>query len=67
MPAGPSRGFSRPSAVRRASFSLPAKIEMGRVCGTSDIIEPSATIPVMSSRSAASMSSATVYHARAGS
>jgi hypothetical protein len=43
-------GFSSPSAARSASFSLPANTEIGRVCGTSDIIEPSATMPVMSSR-----------------
>ena len=49
-------------------MSLPANTEIGRVCGTSDIIEPIATKPVMSSRSATSMNSdANACHARAGS
>ncbi|MDF2555794.1 MAG: hypothetical protein K0R60_1689 [Microbacterium sp.] len=69
MPTGPSYVLrSSSSAVRRDSFSLPANTEIGRVCGTSDIIEPSETIPVMSSRNAMSTSSfAKACHARAGS
>ena len=59
---------SRSSVVRTCSLSLPAKTEIGRVCGTSDIIEPSATNPVMSSRSATSTNSlANACQARAGS
>ena len=69
IPTGPSYVLrSRSSALRICSMSLPAKTEIGRVCGTSDIIEPSATKPVMSSRSATSTNSAAnACHARAGS
>jgi hypothetical protein len=48
MPIGPSYvERSMPSASRTSAFSLDAKIEMGRVCGTSESIAPSVTKPVI--------------------
>ncbi len=69
MPTGPSYVLRSSLRLwRSSSFSLPAKIEIGRVCGTSDIIDPIATKPVMSSLSAKSMNSAAnACQARAGS
>ena len=69
IPTGPSYVLrSRSSVLRIWSLSLPANTEIGRVCGTSDIIEPRATKPVMSSRSATSTNSlANACQARAGS
>ncbi len=69
IPTGPSYSErSRPCASRTCSFWLEAKIDIGRVCGTSASIAPRVTRPVMSSRRAMSMNSeAKACQVRAGS